>query len=768
MKEYKINLTVFIAGILFCIFPLTGCGSAESGGKAEEETFYYVPAYTELHDQGAVGDIYLCDSKLFYTVYEDADGRYVKGESYQKDLQSEGTPESWELQFPESSLGLVTLFTDPEENYGTIEWDLHAGAQKEDSYSAGYCLSKYDAAGSLLSRQDITAFLEEGEKGGRIVQKAVTDAEGNVYIVGYRTILLLNAAGEYQGTLVEEKGISDISSDREGKVYYLVALEKELKTVDFINAQGRTVVRDLLSGNGMCWDEENRLLTYDGDGIYRYDRDTSEQELLLDWLDVDILGSEILGMTVLEDGRIIVLGEGDEEETDREESSFYHNSLELISLSRKKGQQIQQKEVITLGVMTVNDSMRRAAVAFNRSSDQYTVRIKEYLKENSEQGYEDAILSLDLDMVSGEMPDIIDVGSLDLQKYISKGLLEDLYPYLEASEKLQKEDLVESIVDACTFEEKLVCLPAGFRLQLILGRSSQLGSKEGWTLEEMIAFFEQYQDEQVYASLSKEGMLELCLTLYQPTAVNLPEGDSSSQADTLRTILMFADCFTGETAGWQYIQQQDGSNLLKKIWFTGPEYVSEMPQYFEGEAVTYIGYPAADGTSGILLDTSMNAFGILKDSPCREGAWEFLEYLILEACFTENGQYAQFPILKETLEKQIEAAAAEPYERDEAGEILLDAEGNPVRRVITSNHFLGSGQVTQVYALLPEEEAVIRELIQKARPTTANHEQITEIILEEAGAYFAGQKSVEEVITVMQNRINIYVSENQQNGKRSR
>jgi hypothetical protein len=37
--------------------------------------------------------------------------------------------------------------------------------------------------------------------------------------------------------------------------------------------------------------------------------------------------------------------------------------------------------------------------------------------------------------------------------------------------------------------------------------------------------------------------------------------------------------------------------------------------------------------------------------------------------------------------------------------------------------------------------------------------QINKIIMEEAGAYFAGQKSAEEVADVIENRVGIYIKE---------
>ena len=63
---------------------------------------------------------------------------------------------------------------------------------------------------------------------------------------------------------------------------------------------------------------------------------------------------------------------------------------------------------------------------------------------------------------------------------------------------------------------------------------------------------------------------------------------------------------------------------------------------------------------------------------------------------------------------------------------------------------------------LPTQEEVdkVMELMNVAKPVSYNgDDEISKIINEEAEAFFKGQKSVDEVAGVIQNRINIYVSE---------
>jgi hypothetical protein len=56
--------------------------------------------------------------------------------------------------------------------------------------------------------------------------------------------------------------------------------------------------------------------------------------------------------------------------------------------------------------------------------------------------------------------------------------------------------------------------------------------------------------------------------------------------------------------------------------------------------------------------------------------------------------------------------------------------------------------------------AGIRSLIDSAVASTQGADDVHDIILEEAQAYFAGHKTVEEVADIIQSRVQVYVSEN--------
>ena len=55
---------------------------------------------------------------------------------------------------------------------------------------------------------------------------------------------------------------------------------------------------------------------------------------------------------------------------------------------------------------------------------------------------------------------------------------------------------------------------------------------------------------------------------------------------------------------------------------------------------------------------------------------------------------------------------------------------------------------------------MVLQLIEQAKPVSLGITQVLELINEEAAGYFEGQKSVDEVTKVIQNRVQLYVDVN--------
>lgn len=108
-------------------------------------------------------------------------------------------------------------------------------------------------------------------------------------------------------------------------------------------------------------------------------------------------------------------------------------------------------------------------------------------------------------------------------------------------------------------------------------------------------------------------------------------------------------------------------------------------------------------------------------------------------------------------ESEIEEACKVEYLYDEEGNLQYDENGQPMQKLKTT---WGYGSFNaEIYAATEEEIAAFRELL-KYVDSNQMEEDIWNIISEEAGAYFEGQKTASEVAGIIQNRVQLYLFEN--------
>ena len=176
-----------------------------------------------------------------------------------------------------------------------------------------------------------------------------------------------------------------------------------------------------------------------------------------------------------------------------------------------------------------------------------------------------------------------------------------------------------------------------------------------------------------------------------------------------------------------------------------------------GEPVTYIGYPTSGGGSGTYMQAS-ELYAITAKSSNKDGAWAFIENYLNQP-FNDLYSYG-LPARKSALDDMVEKAMNVTYMTDENGEQILDENGNPIPEDGTSGISYGDWEYT--YHTPTEEEInILKELISVAEPSSATgNDEITNIITEEAEAFFKGQKSVADVAGVIQSRVQVYVNEN--------
>ena len=171
-----------------------------------------------------------------------------------------------------------------------------------------------------------------------------------------------------------------------------------------------------------------------------------------------------------------------------------------------------------------------------------------------------------------------------------------------------------------------------------------------------------------------------------------------------------------------------------------------------GGSSTCIGFPTNNGVGNIMSMGESYAMS----SSCRDkdAAWQFLRTFLTEE-YQLKGSY--LPTNMKAFDKQLEKAMETEYRKDGNGNYVLDENGE---RIPVALGMASDGINTyEIYATSPRQAEQLREVIASSTKMMDYDQSIIDIVLEEAAAYFAGQKSAEDVAKLIQSKANIYINE---------
>lgn len=772
MKKFyqnKIKRMLVAALCTAMTISLAACGKQEDGqtkDSADAEGYVYVPEYITLNSEDEstyYNNPILRGNSLYYS-----QNKYDEATAQSTDTLCEYSLEDASVkEIPiqkreNANLSCYTL--DENGNIYTVLSDYSSENMTEEGWTIpDLFICKQDSQGMVAFEKDITEIVNRvGEN--TYIQNVLVDGQGNIYICVENAVLLFNSEGEEQGVVeVSDAWISAIGLGKDGKVYlsyYDYSANSGgtlLAEIDFAGKKIANTYANLpgMSGNGFSTGIEKDFLINDGSKVYEYDLASESYEELFSWLECDINGSYVQYMGVTESGTLLAIIR-----------DWESNVTEIAKLNKTAASEVVKKEEITIGTLYNGQELQAAAVAFNKASDTYHVTIKTYIDNNNwtENSYQDAITNLNNDITSGtNCPDILDLSQLNAEQLAAKGVIEDLTPYLEKSSVLSKEDFIDNLLEGLTYDGILVAIPSSFNISTVVGKTSAVGEEMGWSLEEMMAFAKEHPDAQLFDGMEQSSILYYCMMYNSDAFIDWAKGECHFDSEDFKTLLEFVNMFPKEIDWSTYDgslkaeEYQEGKILLNTVWISDFQDVQMYPAMF-GENVTFIGFPTIDGSVGCTLNAN-SQYAITAKSAHKDGAWAFLESYLTSS---GDSMYSWgFSSLKEKMQEKIDEITKVEYLLDENGEQVLDENGEPI---ITSGGMssISWGDWEYTYHIPTDEEiALVKELISVARPASdVSNDEILNIITEEADAYFKGQKTLDDVVNIIQSRAQIYISEN--------
>lgn len=285
------------------------------------------------------------------------------------------------------------------------------------------------------------------------------------------------------------------------------------------------------------------------------------------------------------------------------------------------------------------DILNTAKAQFEKSNPHVTVKI-----EASQ--YDNYMTKLQTQLAAGEPPDLIQIGERDLNRYIGKGIVIDLVPYLENTTYL--DELVPGLEEIITIEGKVPAIPAApsspamFYNKKLFDDAGIPYPEDGWTWEELLdiakqlTIFDDNGNVVQYGLMFNNGVdwVEPVVMSYGGSYVS-PDGEQVAgyldSPTTVEAFQWYVDLYKKHKIAPTpaEISAMKGVDLFSTgrvaINFNG---AWQMSTFKKNPDLDFgvVGLPKfADGERANFLYAS--GYGITEKSKHKQETWEFLQYM---------------------------------------------------------------------------------------------------------------------------------------------
>ena len=638
-------------------------------------------------------------------------------------------------------------------------------------------LRQLDSTGNELSRIDTSGMQEK--LGADYINSMVMDPEGYFYTTvqtfGETTsenkVVVLDKDQNVLFTIEEENLWGQLTLLGDGTVGMSYWREEDgqsgqvLRTIDKA-AKGWGAEYPLPPNGGNIYTGSQKYIFYydNGDSLYGFNKETKAGEKILSWSAANINKDELMFFTFLEDGRIVAM-------TRSWGMNGNDMTMELAILTETDASVLKDKVTLTYATQYLGYDERNKIIDLNKSSDKDRIEIKDYSEFNTAEDYKAGLTKLNTEIAAGNVPDILNVSGLPIQQYGAKGLLEDLWPYIDNDPDLGRDAIMENVFKAAEQDGKLYQVFSTFSIQTVVGATKVVGDRMSWTLDDLQAALATMPEGCTIFGEgdTKAGMLSNVLAQNMDAFVDWSTGQCSFDSEDFISLLEFCNSFPLEydwnNVDWEEYEDDNtrvmnGKQMLLNAYLYDLGDSLQMYEVVFNGDYSFIGFPQEDGSVGSSFSLGN---GIAMSSTCKdkEGAWSFMrEYLMPQYANVDEeymiGGY-NLSTNKADFEKMVEMAMKKEYQLDENGNQVLDENGQPIE---VPKYTYGFNDLTvDVYATTQEQYDQFMALYNAIDSISTYDENIYNIVNEVAGGYFNGDKTVQDTAKQIQDRVTLYVNE---------
>lgn len=602
-----------------------------------------------------------------------------------------------------------------------IDQDNNIWAVCKDS-SETYTLRKFNNSGTALQSAQLSGILDSKAAAAPDNELFLSiDANGNIGVAikdASTYMYVFDKQEHFLFDLYYDGNLLTTITTAEGKIGVCSAatdrMNYNLLTVDVDNEAWDDDEINLGTTTGLYGGITNSFYLFDSTDLYGYNAETGNRQVILNWSDTGLNTTDV-HICELPDGRFVVLS------ASSSQTSAFSYDLDILE------QGSDDRTVLSMVSLSASPSISQAVSDFNKTNEDYKIELTEYFpyEQNvSDEDWDNAIQKLNTEIISGKIPDIIDMSDLPVEVYYSKGMLEDLYPYLENDPEINIEDYYENVFEATSIDGELPFITNGVTIWTMIADSSKVGDDPGWTYDDLEALLERYGSDSL-GGLTGEGLLQIMLQT-SDRFVDWSTGECYFDTSDFIELLKLAGKLSDSEKN-AYRGTPDSSHATVFEAVMTAYQIARYHSVYDGN-LNLIGLPNDSGAVYYAIKPSAK-IGISSACHYKEGAWSFVRSFLdekqQESCYT-------LPIRKESFNNVMQAAI----------------KGDSIWTTLYENV-----KVTQ------KDVDITEALLNSASYAASNNQALEDIVLDEASSYFAGDKTAEEVAANIQNRAMICVNE---------
>ena len=784
MKTFQKTIALFICALLFCAL-LTGCAAGEkkaamAPAEVTAEPEKTISVYTaDFRDLAGDSAHYLgarsTDEEGFYSVdyaVEDS-GEYRTSISYVsydggvkplKDYRPVSPPAEL-TSMPDfyCTHELEGIASDAEGDLIVVEslymsWYAGPGERRDeyatayDDYSRLMYVRRLDPDGRELSCE-----LMELDGDENIYSHDLKiDARGNLVVSEQSRLRFFSVTGEELGQLELGGYVRTVLQNKAGDIAAVSYDEDGGELLSYINVDSFSVTGSApIPGGGMylcLGDEEHDLYYSNGESLCGYALDTGVSTELFNWLSLGININSVSHLERTEKGFRAISSHSDVE------SGGFRTELAEIYLEEIPESQV--KKTLTLGCMEADNDLENTIVAFNRSNEDFCIEVTEYFLRY-DFGTEGQRGRLMRELMSGNLPDILVLEGINHRMLASRGLLADLGPFLESSDKLKREDFFPNLLQCGTLDGKLYAMAHSFTIDTVLANAALVGYEPGWSYQDYYMAYGLMPADctpfEVYTT--SEELLSAGLAMELNSWINWTELTADFENDGFYSLLAFADTFP-DSFDWDNYAWSDadiieyriagGRQMLLRTSLMSIEEIYYNSIYFNGQP-SYIGYPSHDGSVGNLLVPD-RLCAISESSPYKAEAWQFMESLLGSG----DIQWG-FPANRRLYEQKLEAMMTPSYLTDSEDQPVLTEEGEQIE--LAQGHMGTVLGVRGFYALTEQQAAQLTRVLESCEKLKCEEPELISLVIENCKPYFEAGQSAEGTAAQVERAVESYLAQ---------